>query len=242
MIVPIYAKVSYNSVDLCCDFLEDLTNHNKGLNHSFFDYTESKMTKNEWVEFLLLETIRNEVVDDEVAMMIPGLQHSMKQVMSSNLWDECGNGNIDNFHTTWLRRLLKSLNKDNDIIEYRKTKPWFTSITSNSLNSLLTTVGGVYRAYGHFLITESWVAPHFTKMLIGMENVGLTSKDTQLYFIAHKTIDPFHAAEMLSGIRKMKPQLEKKELKEIVSGACQAVAAGSVMYDELEKYFNEGAL
>jgi hypothetical protein len=35
MIVPIYAKVSYNSVDLCCDFLEDLTNHNKGLNHSF---------------------------------------------------------------------------------------------------------------------------------------------------------------------------------------------------------------
>jgi hypothetical protein len=43
-------------------------------------------------------------------------------------------------------------------------------------------------------------------MLIGMENVGLTSKDTQLYFIAHKTIDPFHAAEMLSGIRKMKPQ------------------------------------
>jgi hypothetical protein len=79
-------------------------------------------------------------------------------------------------------------------------------------------------------------------MLIGMENVGLTSKDTQIYFIAHKTIDPFHAAEMLSGIRKMKPQLEKKELKEIVSGAYQAVAAGSVMYDELEKYFNEGAL
>jgi hypothetical protein len=95
------------------------------------------------------------------------------QVMSSNLWDECGNGNIDNFHTTWLRRLLKSLNKDNDIIEYRKTKPWFTSITSNSLNSLLTTVGGVYRAYGHFLITESWVAPHFTKMLIGMETTEL---------------------------------------------------------------------
>jgi hypothetical protein len=28
----------------------------------------------------------------------------------------------------------------------------------------------------------------------------------------------------------MKPQLEKKELKEIVSGAYQAVAAGSVMY------------
>jgi hypothetical protein len=52
------------------------------------------------LKFLLLETIRNEVVDDEVAMMIPSLQHSMKQVMSSNLWDECGNGNIDNFHTT----------------------------------------------------------------------------------------------------------------------------------------------
>lgn len=47
---------------------------------------------------------------------------------------------------------------------------------------------------------------------------------------------------MLSGIRKMKAQLEKKELKEIVSGACQAVAFGSIMYDKLEKYFNESVL
>ncbi len=29
------------------------------------------MTKEHWKEFLLLEVIRNEVVDDEVAMMIP---------------------------------------------------------------------------------------------------------------------------------------------------------------------------
>ncbi len=229
----------YESVDSCCEYLNDLANNNSGLNHSFFDYTKDKMDKPQWEEFLLMETIRNEVVDDEVAMMIPGLQHSMKQVMSSNLWDECGNGNIDKFHTTWLRRLLKSLNKEQEIIRYRLNKPWFVSLTSNSLNSFLTSIGKVYQAYGHFLITEGWVAPHFSKMLVGMDRVGLTSNDVQIYFTAHKTIDPFHTAEMLSGIKQMQPKLSSQQLRGIVEGACQAISAGSLMYDKLNKHFNK---
>lgn len=67
----------YESVDVCHDFLFELSNCNSGLEHSFFDYVEKEMPRDQWIEFLLMETIRNEVVDDEVAMMIPGLQHAV---------------------------------------------------------------------------------------------------------------------------------------------------------------------
>ena len=197
------------------------------------------MTNEQWREFLLLEVIRNEVVDDEVAMMVPGLQHAMKQVISSNLWDECGNGNIDNFHTTWLRMLVSSLGSCEDVIKYRKTKPWFSSITSNSFNYLLTTPGKGLVAYGHFFITESWVAEHFTKMLFGMNRVGLISKNTQIYFSSHKIIDKFHTIEILTGMRNMQPRLSHSELVEIVNGAHQAIAAGTLMYNHLIDYFKQ---
>jgi hypothetical protein len=73
--------------------------------------------------------------------------------------------------------VVKSVYALNNRPGHTRSKQTYMTTHSPGL-ILLTTVGGVYRAYGHFLITASWVAPHFTKMLIGMENVGLTSKDT----------------------------------------------------------------
>lgn len=218
-------------------YLVTFVQTNKGVLHPFFSFAEESMTKSQWREFLMIEVIRNEVVDDEVAMMIPGLQHSLKQVMSSNLWDECGNGNIDGFHTTWLRRLLDYEDLWEELYEYRKTKPWFTSLTSNSLNSLLTAPNKTYAAYGHFLITEGWVCPHFEKMLRGLKRVGLDSEDTLIYFKKHIALDPQHTKEMLEGVLTMSPELNENFLKDIVCGAHQAAAAGSLMYDSLLKYF-----
>ncbi|WP_423907225.1 iron-containing redox enzyme family protein [Candidatus Spongiihabitans sp.] len=162
----------------------------------------------------------------------------MKQVISSNLWDECGHGNLDNFHTTWLRRLLNSLGDTESIVNYRNRKPWFASLTSNSFNYLLTSPGKVLSAYGHFLVTESWAEPHFTKMLNGMDRVGLVDDDIQIYFTAHKTIDPFHTAEILMGIKNMQPALSSTGLKEIVDGVQQAIAAGTLMYNSLYAHFS----
>jgi len=51
-----------------------------------------------------------------------------------------------------------------------------------------------------------------------------------------------HTAEILSGIRKMKPQLEKKELKKILLRACQAVQLVLSCMTNLKNISMRGAL
>jgi Iron-containing redox enzyme len=218
-------------------YLEELVINNLGVSHELFDFIEIEASKESILEFLRLEVLRNEVVDDEVALMIVGLQGNMKKVMVSNLWDECGNGSLTRFHTYWLRQLIdKQLGWDS-FLKYRLTKkPWFSAIGSNSLNSLLTRPQYKFRAYGHFLITEAWVKPHFLKIIKGLNRVDMTNNDIQIYFTEHVNIDPYHTKEMLSGIEHQNPPLNLNEIREIVIGAYQAIEANLKQYTLVLKH------
>lgn len=214
------------------EYFKKLAAENPGVSHELFDFIEIEASKEVILEFLRLEVLRNEVVDDEVALMVVGLQGNMKKVMVSNLWDECGNGNLTRFHTYWLRQLLDSQLGWDNFLQYRQCKkPWFSSIGSNSLNSLLSRPQYKFRAYGHFLITEAWVRPHFIKIIKGLNRVGLTNNDVQIYFSEHIRIDPHHTKEMLSGIEYQNPKLNIKEIREIVMGAYQAIEANLKQYE-----------
>lgn len=236
-------KSRYELPEISCaaqvgDYLRFFVEHNYGVSHAFFDFVADEMSEQQMKEFLLLEVIRNEIVDDEVALMVPGLQYSMKQVVVSNLWDECGNGAIDNFHTNWLRRLLTAHDEWSNILTYRaEQKPWVASISSNSFNAVLTTRFKCHRAYGHFMTTEAWVAPHFKKILQGMDRLGITDQNVRVYFDAHMRIDPHHAEEMIEGLLKNTPELAQVVLYDIIKGAHQAAMAGEMMYDKLLEYF-----
>jgi hypothetical protein len=217
--------------------LKDLAMDNSGVSHELFDFIEIEASKEAILEFLRLEVLRNEVVDDEVALIVVGLQGNMKKVMVSNLWDECGNGNLPKFHTYWLRQLIDSLLDWNDFLQYRSEKqPWFSKISSNSFNSLLSRPQYKFRAYGHFLITEAWVESHFVKILNGLERVGLTKSDIQIYFSAHTKIDPHHTKEIISAMEYQSPILTLEEIREIFIGAYQAIEANLQQYKRVLKY------
>lgn len=217
--------------------LKDLAINNSGVSHELFDFIEIEASKEAILEFLRLEVLRNEIVDDEVALIVVGLQGNMKKVMASNLWDECGNGNLRKFHTYWLRQLIDSLLDWNDFLEYRsKKQPWFTKISSNSFNSLLSRPQYKFRAYGHFLITEAWVESHFVKIINGLERVGLTKSDIQIYFSAHTKIDPHHTKEIISAMEYQSPVLTLEEIREIFIGAYQAIEANLQQYKLVLKY------
>lgn len=217
--------------------LKDITMNNSGVSHELFDFIETEASKEAILEFIRLEVLRNEVVDDEVALIIVGLQGNMKKVMVSNLWDECGNGNLTKFHTYWLRQLIDSLLDWNKFLRYRNEKqPWFSKISSNSFNSLLFRPQYKFRAYGYFLITEAWVEPHFVKILNGLERVGLTKSDIQIYFSAHTKIDPHHAKEIITAIEHQSPTLTLKEMREIVIGGYQAIEANLQQYKRVFNY------
>lgn len=220
-----------------CAYLRGFLAENPGVMHSLFDFIRDRASPAALREFLRLEVLRNEVVDDEVAFLVVGLQGPMKKVVTSNLWDECGNGRLDKFHTYWLRRLLHGTMDWEGIQKYRDTSaPWFSRMTSNSLNRLLTRPGCKYQAYGHFLVTEGWVLPHFERIVQGMKRVGLSDLDTEVYFTAHMGIDPHHTEELLAGIRNQRPSLSRQEVAEIILGAHTAAAAGVKMFGRIERH------
>ena len=225
-------------VESACRYLQELIRTNDGLHHPFFDYLEHHASRAALAEFLELETIRNEVVDDEVALLVVGLQGEMKAAMASNLWDECGQGDLTQFHTYWLRRLLEHTGRYEGLRAWREQgAPWFCKVTSNTYNMMATRPGYKYRAYGSFLMTESWVFAHFQSILAGLERVDLTSPDVTVYFDSHVRIDPRHTHEMLRALARQRPRLGPAEVREVLIGAHTAVAAGMALYERALPYF-----
>jgi hypothetical protein len=229
--LPIATPPQFSHVEDGYAYLSNYIEENSGVGHDLYTYLRDEASLFAIKEFLRLEVCRNEVVDDEIALLICGLQGNLKRTIAANLWDECGNGDLTGFHTYWLRRLVEHANDWDDLIVYRQTrKPWFSSITSNTFNVLLTRPGYKYRAYGCFTTTEAWVAPHFEAILQGLLRTGFSHPDIDIYFRAHCKIDPFHTVELLDGIKGQIPTLSVRDMQEIVMGAHAAVAAGVSQY------------
>lgn len=218
------------------DYLEQLAATNPGVVHPLFDYVRDHATRAQIERFLQCELIRNEVVDDEVALLVVGLQGMQKAIAAANLWDECGRGSLEKFHTYWLRQLLRSSDGWDALYAFREGHPWFAKFTSNMNAALLTRASRKQMAYGCFLVFESWVEPHFVRILDGMTRVGLLDEDARLYFAAHVKIDPRHSRELCDGLRMQCPALSPGELDDIVLGGHLAASAGKRQFDHMLEY------
>jgi len=218
------------------EYLSNVIENNQGANHELFDYIATKASKTAILTFLFTETIRTEVVDDEVSFMTIGMQGPIKRSSASNLWDECGQGKLRDFHTYWLRMLLESTKTWEQFINYRETMPWFVELTSNAFNTLLTRPGLKFAAYGFFIIGESWVRPHFLKLLEGMKRVGFDHPDNTIYFEKHAHIDPHHTKELLDGLAYQEPQLTQAEVDQVLLGAQVMLTAATAQYNRMLPY------
>ncbi len=218
------------------DYLDELAAANPGVGHSLFEYLRDEAPREQLDRFLQCELIRNEVVDDEVAMLVVGLQGMQKAVAAANLWDECGRGKLENFHTYWLRRLLQATNGWDALHEFRENHPWFAKFTSNMNAALLTRPSRKLMAYGCFLIFESWVEPHFVRILDGLTRVGVVDDEVRIYFMAHVKIDPRHSRELSDGLRLQRPLLTPSQVRDVVHGAHLASSAGKRQFDHMLTY------
>lgn len=218
------------------NYLYKLSKYNPAVNHPLFEYISSEASANAMQHFLFNEVIRNEVVDDEVAFLSVGFQGMMKNVAVANLWDECGQGTLKNFHTYWLRRLLTKNGTWEQLMAYRQEQPWFFSIMSNTFNMLTTRSPYKFQAFGEFLITEGFVAPHFIKILKGLERTKLNDDDITVYFKSHVIVDPNHTMEMATAIKEQKPKLTQDKINKIIQGSHVAIAAAMKQYDLSLRY------
>lgn len=232
----------FESVASAVDHLEHLAATNPGVHHPLFHYIEHEAPRAQVEMFLRGEVIRNEVVDDEVALLASGLQGTQKAVVVANLWDECGRGRLENFHTFWLRRFIGPEPAQWDaFMAQREENPWFAKITSNTNNMLLTRPAYKQMAYGCFMMFESWVEPHFRAIMGAMDRLGGFDHDRRVYFAAHIAVDPRHSKELLDGLRMQCPPLDLRRLNDVVRGAHLAVAAGTRQYDHWLRFFRHAA-
>jgi hypothetical protein len=222
------------------EHLRNLCGQNRSLSHELFDFIEHDASREALRVFLQTEAMRNEVVDDEVAMCLAGLQGPMKLALVSNLWDECGRGRLENFHTYWLRRLLEARGEWDDVKIYRsRYRPWFAQITTNVFNVFLSRPGLRLCGYGWFATNESWVAPHFEKVVRGLKRTGLYDDDVGIYFDAHINIDPVHTSELLGALEAQSPALSPQQTDSVVWGAHAALAATTAQYDRMFLYLKD---
>jgi hypothetical protein len=214
------------------DHLDVLAAINPGVDHPLFIYLREQASRDQLEAFLRGETIRNEVVDDEVALLTVGLQGPQKAVVAANLWDECGRGRLENFHTFWLRRFIEASKGGwKEFARLRDGNPWFAKITSNTNAMFLTRPAYKQLAYGCFLIFESWVESHFRHLLAAMDRHGITDQNIRIYFAAHVAVDPRHSRELSDAMRFQRPELSTNEVNDIVRGAHIAAEAGRRQYD-----------
>ncbi len=219
--------------------MKQIIKDNAGIKHSLFDLIETDVNLESIKKFLILETIRNEVVDDEVAFLFAGVCGSMKEAVSKNLWDEVGRGDRLGWHTYWLKELVYDISSPEELIEYRTSeRPDCSITTSNIFNCFLTKFGYKYFAYGCFMLYESWVEPHFLQILKGMERNGLSSELSTRYFVKHCEIDPFHYMDLLTAIETDMDKLSIEDLRSIVIGMRVALNAAIFQYKGIYEYLH----
>ena len=225
------------SRDEFVEHLVRLVEDNPGREHPLFSYIEVDAHKKGLLTFLLNEVIRNEVFDDEMALLTVGLPGKMKAVAAENLWDEVGRGKLHNFHTSWLQNLLDAEDAWETLRNYRgRPERWRFLISTNLMNAFLSRPGLKYRAYGATIVLESVVEPHFRRIIAGMGRVGLYNRATQSYFRNHIAIDPRHTADLIDAVAQQAPTLSHTALGEIVIGAMSAVKGICRQYDLTLEY------
>lgn len=219
------------------NYINHLLETNSGWLHELYRFIEDGASKKAVMNFLLTETVRTEVVDDETALMLVGTQGPIKQATVSNCWDECGRGVFEEFHTWWLRMLLEETGAWEYFEDYRENDmPWFAMISSNAYNMCLTRPGYKYAAYGDFIVGESWVPPHFSRILKGMRRVGLDHPNITIYFEKHADLDPHHTKQLLDGFAYQTPKLVGAEVDNMVMGSNIMIAAATCQYERMLPY------
>lgn len=218
-------------------YINHLLETNSGWLHEIYQFIEERASKKAVLHFLLTETVRTEVVDDETALMLVGTQGALKQATVSNCWDECGRGVFEEFHTWWLRMMLEQTDSWEYFENFRENEmPWFAMISSNAYNMCLTRPGYKYAAYGDFIVGESWVPPHFSRILKGMKRVGYDHPDATIYFEKHAKLDPHHTKQLLDGFAFQAPELTGTEVDNMVLGSHIMIAAATSQYERMQTY------
>src|SRR5262245_34505603 len=72
--LPIAPLPALTDQKMAVQYLRDFLRSNGAVRHGLYDYLRDEAPRDKMIEFLCLDTCRNEIVDDEIALLVCGLQ------------------------------------------------------------------------------------------------------------------------------------------------------------------------
>jgi pyrroloquinoline quinone (PQQ) biosynthesis protein C len=159
-------------------------------NHSFYrEFLENRASLADVRFYLAQETSLDPRLDDILALLIMGTDGPEKMELTSNLWDEVGNGNPADAHAEVFARTLDAAGvtqpfiANNIMLESR--------ICGNVSAALALSKRHYYKAIGYFGVTEYLTPRRFRSFVIGCKRLDLPEAAYE-YHSLHIQIDSRH--------------------------------------------------
>jgi pyrroloquinoline quinone (PQQ) biosynthesis protein C len=206
--------------------------------HPFYrDFLENRATIADVRLYLAQETVLDPRFDDILALLIRGTTGSEKMELVSNLWDELGNGNYADIHTSVFGETLHALEvtpefiADNIMLE--------ATICGNVSAALALSKRHYYRAIGYFGVTEYLTPRRFRSFVIGAKRLGI-EKAAYRYHDMHIQIDARHGPSWFKNIVAAAVAREPRCAYEVALGTLLRMETSTGYLNALQKTLDVG--
>lgn len=143
------------------------------------------------VRFLLAqETSLDPRFDDILALIQVGTHGREKMEIAANYWDEMGNGERGNEHTTLFAKTLSAINIDSHYI--KENLRLEAKLCGNLSAALALSRRHYYKAIGYFGVTEYLAPRRFKSLIQAWRRLGLPFEGIRYHDI-HIEVDAGHA-------------------------------------------------
>jgi len=173
-------------------WLKSLARGHRVFKHPYYyGFIRDHATTEDLRQYIMQESVVDGRFDDLLAMMQVGTSGAAKMEIAANFWDEMGNGNTEQVHTSLFNKIFEVFEVSNEELEGTLTAH---ALLSGNLAVLLSRYRRLYPEAVGFLGMTEWLVPHrFTNVVHAWNRLGLPETGI-VYHRLHITIDSQHAA------------------------------------------------
>ncbi len=156
----------------------------------YHEFIRNRATEADLRNYVMQESVVDGRFDDLLAMMQVGTAGAAKMEIAANFWDEMGNGDHAQVHTTLFNKIFEVFQIPDEELERSLTA---NSLLNGNLAVLLCRYRSLYPEAVGFLGMTEWMAPdRFVQVVHAWERLGLPEVGI-VYHRLHITIDSQHA-------------------------------------------------
>ncbi len=154
--------------------------------------------------YLAQETALDPRFDDFIALMQLGCDSQQKLELAGNYWDEMGNGNAAQVHTSMFENAMREVGADPEFVNTHRLVE--TLICGNLSATLAVNPRFYYRSIGSFAVTEFLFPRRCAQLLEAWRRNNLSERNGD-YHKEHIGIDARHASGFFRNV--IKPEIRK---------------------------------